>query len=138
MLKEIEKVTGIDIYNIENQVGRYKEKMELKKDLLDRYREVFRDRSKDLKIETVEDVCDILYSGYRKIDPELITSERKQYKIKKKKCDYYEYKVSKEYLKEIYYVWKYRMDIRNVDLKYLDYLGIKYEMPKERDDFIDL
>jgi hypothetical protein len=134
ILREIEKVSDINMYNIDKQKERYKEKVTIKEELIKQYKEIYRDRSKEIKIGTVEDVCKLIYKTYNKLYPKMIDKNRKYEKNK----NYYEYKINKETVKEIYDIWKHRFNIRNVDKILLEYLDEDYEKYERLDDFTDL
>jgi hypothetical protein len=137
ILREIEKASGINLYNIEKQKERYNEKVIIKEEIVKQYKEIYRDRSREIKIGTVEEVCKLIYKTYNKIYSNMIDKTKKQILVNKKIKHYNEYKINKETVKEMYGIWKYRFNIRNVDKTVIEFLDEDYSKYEILDDFID-
>jgi len=136
IIRSIENETGINLYNIGEQVERYKEKVIIKENTMKYYKLIFNDRSKNIKYGTVEEISKIIYKSYNKIyGRKIIEKNRKYMKMNKKNYDVYE--IDKKELKEIYEIMKYRVNPKNIDNKFKDVFEIKTVEIEENDQFID-
>jgi hypothetical protein len=136
ILRSIENESGINLYNIGEQVERYKEKVIIKENTMKYYKLIFNDRSKEMKYGTVEEISKIIYKSYNKIyGGKIIDKTRKYVKHNKKHYDAYE--LNKKELKEIYEIMKYRVNSKNIDKQFKDVFEIKNIEIEESDQFID-